>query len=129
MPWQQREDDASSELDNLPSTDNTDHSDNHTEPSQQQGDISEPDKTTTESAVSLATPDNPYGIDPSKPMVALTFDDGPSKYTWPIVSALAQHNARATFFMVGNRVATHEAAIDFLLENNQEVATHSFSHA
>ncbi|MBR2009242.1 MAG: polysaccharide deacetylase family protein [Peptococcaceae bacterium] len=129
MPWQQREDDESSELDNMPATDNTDHSDNHTEPSQQQGDISEQDQTTTESAVSLVTPDNPYGIDPSKPMVALTFDDGPSKYTWPIVSALAQHNARATFFMVGNRVATHEAAIDFLLENNQEVATHSFSHA
>ena len=23
--------------------------------------------------------DNPYGIDPNKPMIALTFDDGPSK--------------------------------------------------
>ena len=129
LPWQQREDDESSELDNMPATDNIDHSDSNTESSQQQGDISEQDQTTTESAVSLETPDNPYGIDPSKPMVALTFDDGPSKYTWPIVSALAQHNARATFFMVGNRVATHEAAIDFLLENDQEVATHSFSHA
>ena len=84
---------------------------------------------TTESAVSLVTPDNPYGIDPSKPMVALTFDDGPSKYTWSAVSALVQHDARATFFLVGNRVATHKAAIDFLLENDQEVASHSFSHA
>ncbi len=86
-------------------------------------------QTTTESTVSLVTSDNPYGIDPSKPMVALTFDDGPSKYTWSIVSALAQYNARATFFLVGNRVASHEAAIDFVLENHNEVASHSFSHA
>ncbi|MBQ1220174.1 MAG: polysaccharide deacetylase family protein, partial [Peptococcaceae bacterium] len=43
------------------------------------------------------TQDNPFGIDPSKPMVALTFDDGPSQYTWPIVTALQEHNARATF--------------------------------
>ncbi len=86
-------------------------------------------QTTTESAVAIVPEDNPYGIDPSKPMIALTFDDGPSKYTWSIVSSLVQHDARATFFLVGNRVATHEAAIDFLLENHQEVASHSFSHA
>jgi hypothetical protein len=57
------------------------------------------------------TAGNPFGIDQSKPMVALTFDDGPSQYTWPIVTALQEHNARATFFLVGNRVATHQAAI------------------
>lgn len=96
-------------------------------------------QTTTESAIGANTvdkntatataPENPYGIDPSKPMIALTFDDGPSKHTWTIVSALHQHNARATFFLVGERVASYEAAIDFILENNNEVANHSFSHA
>ena len=75
------------------------------------------------------TADNPFGIDPSKPMVALTFDDGPSQYTWPIVTALQEHNARATFFLVGNRVATHQAAIEFTQANHNEIASHSFSHA
>ena len=75
------------------------------------------------------TSDNPFGIDPSKPMVALTFDDGPSQYTWPIVTALQEHNARATFFLVGDRVATHQAAIEFTQANHNEIASHSFSHA
>lgn len=86
-------------------------------------------QTTTESAITVPAEENPYGIDATKPMIALTFDDGPSKYTWSVVRTLMQYDARATFFLVGNRVATHEAAIDFLLENNQEVASHGFSHA
>lgn len=96
---------------------------------QEQEESATANAVTTESAVSFVSVDNPFGIDPSKPMLALTFDDGPSQYTWPIVQALQQYNARATFFLVGNRVATHKAAIDYLLANDQEVATHSFSHA
>lgn len=87
------------------------------------------EQTTTESAIIAPKIENPYGIDPSKPMIALTFDDGPSKHTWTIVSALQQHNARATFFLVGNRIANYQAAIDFTLANHNEVASHSFSHA
>lgn len=71
---------------------------------------------------------NPYGIDPQKPMVALTFDDGPSQYTWDIVATLQSHKARATFFIIGNQVATHEAAIDYILANHNEIASHSFGH-
>ena len=69
--------------------------------------------------------DNPYGIDPNKPMIALTFDDGPSKYTWDIVNTLQAHKARATFFVLGNRVPTHQAAIDNVLANHNEIASHS----
>ncbi len=72
--------------------------------------------------------ENPYGIDPAKPMVALTFDDGPSQYTWDIVSTLQSYKARATFFIIGNQVATHEAAIDYILANHNEIASHSFGH-
>ena len=72
--------------------------------------------------------ENPYGIDPAKPMVALTFDDGPSQYTWNIVSTLQSYKARATFFIIGNQVATHEAAIDYILANHNEIASHSFGH-
>ena len=72
--------------------------------------------------------DNPYGIDPNKPMIALTFDDGPSKYTWDIVNTLQAHKARATFFVLGNRVPTHQAAIDNVLANHNEIASHSMAH-
>ena len=89
----------------------------------------EPGEADAEGSDALVTPDNPFGIDPSKPMVALTFDDGPSKYTWPIVTALYEHNARATFFLVGERIASHQAAIDFTLANHNEIASHSYDHA
>ena len=95
------------------------------------GETTTPDQdvvSTTESAVSLVTPDNPFGIDPNKPMVALTFDDGPSQYTWPIITALYEHNARATFFLVGERIASHQAAIEFTQANHNEIASHSFTH-
>ena len=71
---------------------------------------------------------NPYHIDPNKPMIALTFDDGPSKHTWTIVDALKAHNARATFFLLGNRVSTHQAAIDYILDNHNEIGSHSVAH-
>jgi len=59
---------------------------------------------------------NTRHIDPSKPMVALTFDDGPSQHTLRILDVLEQHNARATFFTIGN-----------LLDSRGEIAVRSFN--
>lgn len=39
-------------------------------------------------------------IDPNKPMIALTFDDGPGQYTGKLLDALEKYNARASFFSV-----------------------------
>ena len=41
---------------------------------------------------------------PQKPMVALTFDDGPGPYTDRLLDCLKCNNAKATFFMVGSSV-------------------------
>ena len=49
-------------------------------------------------------------VDPNKPMIAFSFDDGPaydyngSNSTKRILAVLEKYNARATFFMVGERV-------------------------
>ena len=44
------------------------------------------------------------GIDPKKPMVALTYDDGPSRGATPrILEKLREKGGRATFFMVGKQ--------------------------
>jgi peptidoglycan/xylan/chitin deacetylase (PgdA/CDA1 family) len=40
----------------------------------------------------------------SKPLVALTFDDGPGVYTTLAIKKLRQHHLRATFFLVGKSV-------------------------
>ncbi len=48
-------------------------------------------------------------IDPTKPMVALTFDDGPRPgVTDKILDVLEQYNARATFFVLGGRFNREE---------------------
>ena len=68
-------------------------------------------------------------IDPSRPMVALTYDDGPSKNTTPrILAALKANGGRATFFMVGNRVGKHGDVIRQMVAQGCEVANHTYDH-
>lgn len=67
-------------------------------------------------------------IDPSKPMVALTFDDGPSKYTSQILDALEANGGRATFFMVGNRIGNYKSTVKRMVDLGCEPASHTWDH-
>lgn len=69
------------------------------------------------------------GIDPSKPMVALTFDDGPqpSVGNW-IMDCLAQYGGKATFFMVGERVGSYKTEVQRMVAEGHEVANHTMNH-
>lgn len=67
-------------------------------------------------------------IDPSRPMIALTFDDGPSEYTPHILDVLAEHGARATFCMVGNRISAYRDVVARVAGEGHEIATHTWSH-
>jgi len=67
-------------------------------------------------------------IDPDKPMIALTFDDGPSIYTPPILDALEKHNAVATFYVTGSRVRTYSDTVIRAFEGGNEISNHSWSH-
>jgi peptidoglycan/xylan/chitin deacetylase (PgdA/CDA1 family) len=66
--------------------------------------------------------------DIAEPLVALTFDDGPSEWTGPILDLLAAHGARATFFVVGSAIAEREATLQRAREEGHEVGSHTFSH-
>ncbi len=61
--------------------------------------------------------------------VALTFDDGPNPLTTPrALAALEQAGVPATFFVVGNRVATNVDLLKRMQLDGDEVGNHSWSH-
>lgn len=72
-----------------------------------------------------------YGrmIDPDKPMVALTFDDGPSIYTPRVLDCLEQNNQVATFFVVGYNAYRYGPYIQRAYELGCEIGNHSNTHA
>jgi peptidoglycan/xylan/chitin deacetylase (PgdA/CDA1 family) len=60
--------------------------------------------------------------------VALTFDDGPSPWTAPILDLLAEHGAHATFFVVGEHVQTRPEIVGRALAEGHEIGNHTWSH-
>ncbi len=68
-------------------------------------------------------------VDPSRPMIALTFDDGPrASVTDRILAYLRESGGRATFFMVGNRVAANENSVNQMVAQGCQVGNHTFDH-
>jgi peptidoglycan/xylan/chitin deacetylase (PgdA/CDA1 family) len=64
-------------------------------------------------------------VDTDVPVFALTFDDGPSLETTPgLLDVLARHRARATFFLIGERVRAHPALVGAVAAAGHEPANH-----
>lgn len=63
-----------------------------------------------------------------KPTIALTFDDGPSKYTKDVVQLLNKYDANATFFILGNKVENYHDTLMYVLESGNELGNHSYNH-
>lgn len=64
-----------------------------------------------------------------KPLVALTFDDGPDPVSTPaLLALLAQRNIQATFFVIGWRAAKYPELIDAILAAGHSVGNHSYRH-
>ncbi|KAA8999700.1 polysaccharide deacetylase family protein [Paenibacillus spiritus] len=63
------------------------------------------------------------------PLVALTFDDGPDRsHTPEILALLKQYNAKATFFVVGDKVARYPDLVRAELAAGHEVGNHTYHH-
>ncbi len=69
-----------------------------------------------------------YIIDSNKKHVAITFDDGPSKYTEELVQILDANKARSTFFMVGNKLNSMASAVKTVHDAHHEIGYHSYKH-
>ena len=68
-------------------------------------------------------------IDPSRPMIALSFDDGPdSEVTPKILDLLKNHGARATFCVVGNRVEKRADVVKRAVDEGNEIGNHTWEH-
>ena len=67
-------------------------------------------------------------VDPSKPMVALTFDDGPREDTLRLLKALEKNHARATFFLVGKDVIKYPHVVKKMDEIGCEIGNHTATH-
>ena len=67
-------------------------------------------------------------IDPNKPMIAFTFDDGPSKYTEQLLGILEQNQVHASFFMVGQNVGRYPNVIQKMKELGCDIGNHTMNH-
>lgn len=67
-------------------------------------------------------------IDPSKPMIALTFDDGPGPYTERLLNCLEKNDAVATFFVVGSSVNSYQSTVKRAYKLGCEIGNHSWDH-
>ena len=73
-------------------------------------------------------PDSSFIPAERKPMVALTFDDGPFHYTDQILDILEKYGVRATFFVVGKEIKGREDSIIRAAQNGNEIAGHTWDH-
>lgn len=61
--------------------------------------------------------------------IALTFDDGPSKYTGPVLDILRRERIPATFFVIGAQVGSNRELVRRIVRDGHALANHTWSHA
>jgi peptidoglycan/xylan/chitin deacetylase (PgdA/CDA1 family) len=92
--------------------------------------------TTTEATTTEATTIATYApidrpeIDPEKPIIAITFDDGPTDLTPQILDILDEKQVVASFFLIGDNIT--ESTEDIVIrehESGHEVNNHSKTHS
>jgi peptidoglycan/xylan/chitin deacetylase (PgdA/CDA1 family) len=64
----------------------------------------------------------------SRAEIALTFDDGPSRWTREVAASFEQHGCRATFFLRGAAVVERPETAAALATAGHELGNHLWSH-
>lgn len=83
----------------------------------------------TETIAKSATTNKNRKIDAKKPMVALTFDDGPNGTATPkILNTLEKYGVVATFFDLGTCIKNYPKVVKREEELGCEVGSHTYSH-
>jgi len=82
----------------------------------------------TDNVIPPVTQGQRTAIDPTRPMVALTFDDGPSRHTTELLNILEAHGAYATFCVIGNLIDARASVIRDAYQRGHEIIGHSWDH-
>lgn len=61
--------------------------------------------------------------------VSLTFDDGPTQVTLEVLKLLAEYDAKATFFVLGDRTVERLDVLAQILADGHEVGIHGYEHS
>lgn len=70
------------------------------------------------------------GAGPSEKLIALTFDDGPSSATTPLLlDGLAERGVHATFFLVGSMAADNHATVRRIADEGHQLGLHTYDHS
>lgn len=87
------------------------------------------DKASSEQTAETVEPIE-YEIDPSKPVIALTFDDGPNDSITPRVLDLCEkYGVRASFFLIGDNITPEsEPVVKRAYDLGCEINNHSKTH-
>lgn len=74
-------------------------------------------------------PERIWAFSRSKNTVYLTFDDGPIPGVTPwVLDELKKHNAKATFFCIGENVQKHSEIFRRIISEGHSVGNHTFNH-
>lgn len=70
-----------------------------------------------------------YRVRTREPLVALSFDDGPHpSFTPQVLEILQRHDARATFFLIGERALRHPEVVKAIRAGGHEIGNHYSSN-
>ncbi len=74
-------------------------------------------------------PERLWAFSREEQSVYLTFDDGPIPEVTPwVLDELKKHNAKATFFCIGENVQKHPEIFQRILSEGHSVGNHTFNH-
>lgn len=82
----------------------------------------------TDSENNVKIPESDLEVEPKK-LIAFTFDDGPyPDVTNRILDVFEENNAKATFFVMGNRMSTYPNTVIRAYELGCQIGNHTYSH-
>jgi peptidoglycan/xylan/chitin deacetylase (PgdA/CDA1 family) len=82
-----------------------------------------------ETASGASKPATWFSVNVDGPYIAMTFDDGPSPATTPLLlDILKQRNIKATFFMIGQNAQANPTIVKRILAEGHEIGNHSWTH-
>ena len=91
-------------------------------------DSSEPEETSKPEETNT-TSETIEIVDKNKKVVALTFDDGPGKYTETLLKGLKKRGVKATFFLLGMQAEKFPDAVKKIAKDGHELGNHTWDHA